>query len=307
MLFDRIQTNGPIGAATGDVQGIAGFNALRSQGSTGNAFADFLVNEQPGFPTAPYQDVTPISYFEQDSSQGQYHQRYQIAEPYFQDDWKATPRLTVNAGLRLSLFGTYREVNGKAYNWVPSAYQQIASVDPLFGLLVGSNGGLLSTYLSNDQINPALYPGMVQCGANGVPSGCMTGHLWNPAPRVGFSWDVRGDGKTAIRAGYGIFFEHGTAFEANSGSLEGSAPLTISMTQTRPPNWDCIGMPNSACFPSGYQYPNSPVGPASPINVTAIPTKAVWPYIQQWSASVEQEFPGKFLATLGYVGSKERI
>jgi hypothetical protein len=43
---------------------------------------------------------------------------------------------------------------------------------------------------------------------------------------------------------------------------------------------------------------------AFPINVTAIPTKAVWPYVQQWSASIEHELPGNALATFAYVGSK---
>ncbi len=115
----------------------------------------------------------------------------------------------------------------------------------------------------------------------------MSGHLFNPAPRVGIVWDPLGNGKIAVRAGYGMFYEHGTADEANTGSLEGSAPLILDMTQNNPTSWSSIGGGN-----------------AFPINVTAIPTKAVWPYIQQWSLSVERELPRSMLATFAYVGSE---
>jgi hypothetical protein len=296
VIFQRNQTNGPIGASTGDTQGLLTFSNNKSTG-TGNAFADFLYEstrfEIPG-------GTGEISSFQQDSAQSKYHQRYQIVEPYFQDDFKVSPRLTINLGLRLSLFGTFREQRNNAYNWESSAY----SASTASGIVIDGEGGILNEsdhspvpiYPSNGSVNPIVINGIVQCGKSGRPSGCMSGHLFNPAPRVGFAWDPTGTGKTALRGGYGIFFEHGTADEANTGSLEGAAPIVLSMTQINPASWSTIGLDNMGS--TAYR------STAFPISVTAIPTKAVWPYVQQWSASIEHELPGNAMISLAYVGSK---
>jgi Carboxypeptidase regulatory-like domain len=293
IVFQRNQTNGPIGAATGDTQGLLTFSNIGTNSGTGNAFANFLFT-QPEAPSSggPYTNGGYISSFQQDSGQAWYRQRYQIVEPYFQDDFKISPRLTLNLGLRLSLFGTYREANNLAYNWEPSAFSMAAAktvqVGQIGNLVEASDQAPILINQSNPQdgLDPRVINGIVQCGVNGRPSSCMSGHLLNPAPRVGFAWDPLGSGKIAIRGGYGIFFEHGTADEANTGSLEAAAPMVLSMTQSFPYGWSTIGGGN-----------------AFPINVTAIPTKAVWPYVQQWSLSVERQLPRNALATVAYVGS----
>ena len=81
VLAQRNQTNNAIGAASGDLQGLLTFSNLAH--STGNAFADFLTQTVINGVTSGY-----IQSFTQDSAQRRYYQTYQIAEPYFQDDWR---------------------------------------------------------------------------------------------------------------------------------------------------------------------------------------------------------------------------
>ena len=313
VIAQRNEVNPPVGANTGDVQG-ALYLSTSEPTTTGNAFADLILfgSNKPSL-GAP----SPQAVYTQDSGQGVYHNNYKIAEPYILDDWKVTRRLTLNLGFRASLFGLYQEKYNNAYNWVPSQFNsalesQLSFFQQTGALAIGPTtrfGPNNFVPIDLNNLSPYLTNGIVRCGVSKyndgtpVPAACMTGHLFNPAPRIGFAWDPSGDGKMSIRGGYGIFFEHGTGNEANTGSLEGSPGNAnmggvISMTQYGVPSWACIGNVGQGCntLTSG--------GSAFPVSVTSIPTKVTWPYTQQWSFSVQRDLPGKLLGSVAYVGSK---
>src|SRR5207249_4900302 len=252
------------------------------------SFADLLVGK--------------VAQFSQVNLQAKCYNRYRIVEPYFQDDWRMTKNFTLNLGLRLSLYGTYRERYRHAFNFEPTAFTTGGSPVIDDGSVTGQEGAFVP-----GPGNP--FNGVIQCGGPGGASlipglvtnsfpgatvgssseaGCLKGHLFNPAPRIGFAWDPKGDGKMAIRSGYGIFFEHTNGNEANTESLEGSAPYSLNASQFNINGYGNIGG-------GGLLFP---------LSVYSIPNKAIWPYVQQWHLDVQKELPSHFVATVSYVGSK---
>jgi len=128
--FAAQQKNEQNGAET---QGFLNFSNS-SPVSTGNAWADFLSGR--------------IANFNQTNAQTKYYYRSKIMEPYFQDDWRITPRLTLNLGIRISLFGSYYEKYNQFYNFFPPHYDpaQAPQID-VTGDITGQQGAVIGFQL----------------------------------------------------------------------------------------------------------------------------------------------------------------
>ncbi len=153
-------------------------------------------------------------------SENERHWRNLEMGAYFQDDWKATKRLTLQLGLRYDLYRRHNEEANLATTFVPgpgsNILQQVINANVRAGTVGTING---TTY---DCTAPA-YMALAQlegvCGPGGFAASPTLGKGRHKdfGPRVGFAWDVFGDGKTSLRGGFGISYE-GTLYNPLSNS-----------------------------------------------------------------------------------------
>jgi hypothetical protein len=149
---------------------------------TGSGVADYLLGDGATFTQA--------------SSQPRFYAHNYMFSPYFQDQWKATRRLTITAGVRwMELPGTNLQPGLEAV-FNPALYSLAAAPT------VNNNGTITLTpgYSATN--------GLEFNGINGVPLNFTTEHWSYWSPSAGFAWDIFGDGKTALRGGYGISYNN---------------------------------------------------------------------------------------------------
>jgi hypothetical protein len=177
------------------------------------------------------------------------YMRISIVGAYLQDDWRIRPRLTLNLGLRYEMSTVPTETKGKLTN-LPT----LESGTPHLG----------DPYFSNPTFR-------------------------NFEPRVGFAWDPFGNGKTAVRGGFGMFDVLPMLYTTVTLNGRG-APFYELASSTKLPQ---------GSFPGGA-LPF--IGAGSGFEYGFVEHNPKRNYVMQWNLNVQREFAG-FTATLGYVGS----
>jgi Carboxypeptidase regulatory-like domain/TonB dependent receptor len=246
---------------------------------------------------------------------------------FFQDDYRFSPRLTFNLGLR----------------WEGMSFGH----DKLF------RAGIFDPTLAAQGKNPFLIPEKVNLGGfTGTPgvSDCALKSCfdWNNfAPRVGFAWDINGDQKTVLRGGYGIYYQR----LSNQNILQNSlaAPFTVQPLSSSP-NPTALQLANplgtipppsivaTAFIPQGSHFAGlRRISGSGPLNIndpgvgpifvndqgqaclnyggtatncsinlasfTTAPVQPYTPYTQQWNLTVQREIGSGWAVEVGYVGS----
>jgi hypothetical protein len=218
---------------------------------TGNAIADLLLGQTSNAQLTTRQIV---------------HMHANNYGVYFNDNWKVSPRLTLNLGLRYELMARFRERDNRHASF------DLNPGSPTFGTVVlAKDGGHRDRTFSDLDKN-------------------------NFAPRVGFAWQL--DDKTVVRGGGGIFYG-GFGFYAVGQTTAASPPFFLNITFPSASTAARSNLVLSDGYPADALSPARAVNPAVGAQLINYP----FPEVYQWNLSIEREVPGGFVASIAYVGN----
>ena len=200
---------------------------------------------------------------------------------FAQDDWQIRPRLNLNLGVRWEMF--------------PPQCCEPTTVGTFYA-------GQQSTVI------PQAPLGILYQGDRGVPPGLVNTSLLNFSPRVGFAYDVFGDGKTSVRGGFGIFYQ--TIEQFNNGTAN-QLPFSLNSTINSTPNLVCPYGGCTTANPAGndpYPFVYNPANPRFADNATtqSFTRGTGTPYVYEYNLTLEQQISRNFAVHLGYVGNATR-
>ena len=233
--------------------------------TTQQAWANFLLGKVSTFTQASV-DLTPDI-------------RSKQFEFYAQDDFRVRPNLTLNYGLRYSVFRQPYDDASLLTNFDPAAYNPADAfrIDPATGNRIPGTGNPLNGIIQGgvsspfgDKVSPEKKGGVF-------------------APVFGFAWDPFKDGKTAIRGGYGISYD-----VVLVGILEQNV-------FANPPFVQNVTISNTVLNDPASVLPSIS---AAPLALRGVQNNNDLPYIQQWSLDIQRSFGKDFIIDVGYYGSK---
>ena len=265
--------NGPTGDAAGD-------------GTTGDPFVSQLLGLSGGYSQPQSMDIR--------------HYVNQTTSAYVNDNWKVSPRLSLQLGLRYDALPHAWERNLNLTNFQPQDYIQTAPLWNYDGSIkpesvgVSTPPGFGGAYYLN---------GMVQPGKNGVPKGAVTNDYNTLQPRVGFSYDLTGNGKTVLRGGTGTFYER-----IQGNDIYGLSNSNLPFEYV--PNVSNVYYSNPYCSWTSSRSTNDPDNclsttslPILPASLTTLATTYKAPAVAQFSLGVQREIKPSLIWVIQYVGN----
>jgi hypothetical protein len=243
-----------------------GIYSFNGEALTGYGMADFLLGRPSNVRQAVPNQLTMSQWY---------------AGLYLQDSWKMTSRLSINAGLRWEPYFPQQQRDGHIYNF---DYDRMLN-------------GVKSAQFLNA---PA---GFYYPGDPGFPGKSGLYKNWKAlGPRVGLGWDATGDGKTSVRAGYGISYDFVNAqYHLNTNI----APPFGNDISTTPASFDDPW----ATYPGGNPFP-SVFDKNARFNLNgaflSMPYNINTTYVQTWNLTVQRQLPNSLFFSAAYNGNGTR-
>jgi Carboxypeptidase regulatory-like domain/TonB-dependent Receptor Plug Domain len=255
-------------------------------------FADFLLGEVNTYTQASRDTVPDLNFLN--------------SEAYINDDWKLSPRLTLNLGVRWSSFPSPMDKNNTLTNFDPLLYNSAVApqIDPTSGNFVANQYVGNTLLVPNTYANGLIFPNyqghcaaaqkigpLVQCSPYGKD--VNPNDNANFAPRVGFAYNPDGRGLTSIRGGFGLFYDR-----VLDGIWEQNAFDDPPITQATTVYNASFDTPLSAAAAGPGYGPNA-------LTASGTPTFKVPSYFD-YNLTVERQLLPTTVLSVAYVGNQAR-
>ena len=214
---------------------------------------------------------------------------------FAQDDWKITPSLTLNLGIRYELHPPLKETHYNTATFLPS-YSASVDGQAVSGAVVVSNAQAEAA--ASSALLGAIAPTpLLTASEVGIPSGLRYTDKTDWGPRLGFAWQPYHSGKTVVRGGWGRFIESPLGFALVSGwAVHSSYVGTYNQGYADDGVTPLLSFANpfntsagSSTGTAGFYY--------------AFPVHYHDPNVQQWNLTLEQDFGHSLGARFSYIGS----
>jgi Carboxypeptidase regulatory-like domain/TonB dependent receptor len=241
---------------------------------SGDSYVDLLLGLATNYQQLQNQDVR--------------HYVNETISLFAQDNWHVNPRLSIQFGLRYDALPHAWERNNRISNFEPSLYQ--AALAPTIhadGSLDPNGPGFRTAERNRFYMN-----GVTIAGQGGTPRGLVKNYFQTYQPRVGFSYDLIGNGKTVLRGGFGTFFERmqgNDIYNAAPSLPFSNTPAATNVEFSNPSkNWVTGGTASTPTFPQG---------------MTTLQKYYPAPAVAQFSVGVQHELRPSLIWVTQYVGN----
>jgi hypothetical protein len=258
--------------------------ATSARNTTRNVIADVLLGN--------------FQNYAESGADADYWGRFNQIDAYFQDNWKVSRRLTLELGLRYNYLPAFTNQLGNTSTFLPQFFnpEKVPLISAADGSITPGTGDPYNGIALFGSEFPDKAKGRIPAAADpslrrlfaGLPEGAYDNNYRDIGPRFGFAYDPLGNGQTAIRGGFGIFYDR--------------TPTNVLINPSGNPPFNVT----SSIFDGNIDNPTGGTSRAFPSNLTMLPRDLKTPSVISYNLGVQRQLPFNVILDVGYVGNLGR-